>query len=91
MKKKRSSFAEKVAELDMFSTKIALTFQGKPTFSTDAGAMMSIVCIICIGAYAITGIFQVAQNKMLSFSSSTTFMNTDVPGNSGLNPTDYGF
>ena len=80
MKHKKTSFTKKFSNLDMFGTPIMLTFQGENKFKTAIGAFLTLACIITIGGFAISGLLQVAHNKMVSFSSETYYKNTDAEG-----------
>ena len=85
MKHKKTSITKKCSNLDMFGTPIMLTFQGENKFKTTIGAFLTLACIITIGGFAMNGLLQVGQNKMISFSSETFYTNTDSVGALGLN------
>jgi hypothetical protein len=90
-RRNRSSCSETIANFDMFSTNITLTYKGDTAFTTDVGAVMSIVCLILIAIYSVYGIISVSTNQMVSFQSQLQFLNTDLEKESELHPVLHDF
>jgi len=87
--RKREALGSKVRKLDIFGSKINLTFKGNHAYKTNFGACMTMIVIIAIILYALLGISKLLTNEIVGVHESKMFVNVDQ--SDAFDPTKVGF
>ena len=68
------SFMDKLRVIDIFGSKINLTFKGNHTYKTKIGAVLSILFLILLIAVTTSSLIKVFSKTILAISMSKRFL-----------------
>ena len=75
--------------MDVFGTRIGLTYKGKNSYHTNFGTFLTIIVVILVSVQTVIGLRDVLQGRIENISKDDQYVNVDIAGS--FNPAKLGF
>ena len=85
----RTTWSERWRKMDVFGSKIELTYKGDHQYKTRFGATMTFLVGIMVASYATFGFTDLLNHKIESISVVNNFEDVNIV--EGFDPSKYGF